>query len=206
MKLKRILGVLTVMFFINSCIEHEVIPPPRPVVDLACSFNATIDGSNYNLIENVSGLFCDPTKAKEILPQPQPSSSIYFASIRSNSAMDFIQVGIGKIFFNADVNSDPSKEQFETFLNSNLNPEFKAEANNGIEIIFRDPSGNLWKSDPNSSDSQAFVFNGMEFESDDNGDYAKFSASFSCTLYRELEDTIASLRMENATYNGYFKR
>lgn len=206
MKLGKILGVFSLLIILNACIEHEVIPPPRPVVDLECSFNATIDGANYNLIQNKDGLFCDPTKAKEILPQPQPSSSIYYASIRSNTAMDFIQLGIGKIFFNADVSTDPSKEQFESFLNSNLNPEFRTEANGGVEIMFRDPSGNLWYSNPDSEDSKSFAFTLMEIESDDNGDYAKFTASFTCTLYREVEDTVASLRIENATYKGYFKR
>lgn len=206
MKTLKFIGLLTLFAVLNSCIEHEVIPPPRPVVELSCTFNATIDGANYNLVENVSGLFCDPTKAKEILPQPQPSSSIYFASIRSNTAMDFIQLGIGKIFFNADVNSDPSKEQFESFFNANMNPEFSEEASDGVEIMFRDPSGNVWYSDPNSEDSQSFAFTAMEIESDDDGDYAKFTANFTCTLYREVDDTIASLRMENATYNGYFER
>lgn len=207
MKLTKILGLLSVMYFLSGCIEHEVIPPPRPVVELSCSFNATIDGSNYNLIENVSGLVCDPTKAKEILPQPQPSSAIYYAGISSDVAMDFIQLGIGKIFFNADVTSDPSKDQFETFLNANLNPDFAADANGGVEITFRDLSGNVWMSNPDSQEPQSFVFAAMEFESDDNGEYAKFTANFSCTLYREIDDTTtASLLIENAVYNGYFKR
>lgn len=208
MKHLRIHSLLIALLAFSSCIEHEVIPPPRPVVDLECSFTGLLDGAEYSLIENVGGLFCDPAKSKEILPLPQPSTATYFATIRSDDPLelDFIQVKLGKLLFNAELAIDPSIEQFTEFFMDNLNPDFARDADGGVEVIFRDPNGGVWRSSPDGPLGQFFTFVNIEQESDEDGDYLKFVANFNTTLYDDIDDPTAEIQVQNAVYIGYFQR
>lgn len=198
--------LISFLFVGNSCIDHVIIPPPVPVVEFDCSFSATIDGATYNLVEDVNGCYCESTKSKEINPSPQPSTATYNAIMKSDVQLDFIQVSLGKLNFNADVEADPTLTQFETFFNSNATPAFSEGAVAGIEIVFRDGAGNVWYSDPNSAASQSFVFTSLVQESDENGDYMKFQAEFSCTLYDDIANPTTSIVMENAVFKSYFAR
>lgn len=208
MKRLRVFTLLITLLAFSACIEHEVIPPPRPVVDLECAFSALIDGTEYTLIENVGGLFCDPAKSKEILPLPQPSTATYYATIRSDDLLelDFIQVKLGKLLFNAEIAIDPSLEQFTEFFMDNLEPEYERDADGGVEIIFRDQNGGVWTSSPDGPANQFFTFVNIEQESDEDGDYLKFIANFNTTLYDDIDDPTAEIEITNAVYTGYFQR
>jgi len=74
MKYFNLVVAISLLLVFNSCIEHEVIPPPKPVVELECSFTATVDGTPYSLVMDVNGMYCESTKSKEINPSPQPST------------------------------------------------------------------------------------------------------------------------------------
>src|SRR5680860_1598889 len=128
MKYFKTLSVLLATTVLFSCVEHEVIPPPKEEVELNCSFSAMLEGIQYELIQDVDGYYCKPTQAKEILPTPQPSTVTYYSAIKSDTELGFIQIGIGKLNFNADANINPSVEQFTTFFNSNTNPLYSFEA------------------------------------------------------------------------------
>ncbi|MEY3238052.1 MAG: hypothetical protein RI883_2153, partial [Bacteroidota bacterium] len=52
-----ITATITLVFGLSSCIEHEVIPAPVPMVDLSCHFNGVVNGSNLELTENVLGYY-----------------------------------------------------------------------------------------------------------------------------------------------------
>jgi hypothetical protein len=198
--------LMSSLFLLPSCIEHEVIPPPKPVVELEATFQATIDGTNYSLFENVNGTFAESTKAKEILPTPQPSTATYFATMKSLQQLDLIQLGMGKLLFNAEISADPSVEQFETYFLANINPNFSQGSVAGVEIVFRDNAGNVWYSNPSSPDPQNFIFSSLALESDEEGDYMKFTATFSCRLFDNIANPTASIDMQNAVYKCYFKR
>lgn len=206
MKLFNLFILVFTLLSFNSCIEHEVIPAPKPMVELECSFSATIDGASYNLIEDVGGMYCVSTKAKEINPSPQPSTATYNATMKSDVQLDFIQVSLGKLNFNADVDADPTLEQFTTFFNANANPDFSIGASTGVEVVFRDAAGNVWFSNPASVDPQSFSFTSLVQESDESGDYMKFEATFSCTMVDDLVAPTASLSLQNALFKAHFKR
>ena len=212
MELKKItLSLLTVGLLGASCVEHEVIPPPKPEVELECSFTATISDENnewdYDLVEQVDGFFCDPTQAKILNPSPQPSFVTYFASIRSQDQLDYIQVKLGRLQFNADMEPDPTVEAFENFFMSNMAPSFVEEANGGVEVVFRDNQGQVWMSNPATLEPQSFQFSNLSLEGDDDNDFMKFIATYNCWLYTNLDNPPAgdSIHMENAIYRGYFQ-
>lgn len=206
MKLLNLFVVSAALLSLSSCVEHEVIPAPKPVVELECAFSATINGSAYILIEDVGGMYCESTKSKEINPFPQASTATYNAIKRSDIQLDYINVSLGKLSFNADVNADPNLDQFTTFFNANLTPNFSAGAIVGVEIIFRDAAGDVWFSNPASLNPQNFTFTSLIQESDDENDYIKFDAAFTCYLYDNLAIPSDSILVENAIFKSHFKR
>ena len=206
MKKLIILTFVIVVFGFQSCVEHEVIPPPKPEVEFECSFSATIDSNDYELVEDIDGFYCDPAQEKILLPNPQPSSVKYLAAIRSGEQADYIQLKIGKLLFSADLSPDPDEEAFENFFLANPNPDYSIDSEDGVQIAFRDNAGNVWMSTPDSEDLLIFDFSSLEYESDEEGDYMKFIASFSCNLYDDIEEPTDTVVVENAIYKGYFKR
>mgnify|MGYP001299259980 CR=1 FL=1 len=206
MKFFKGLASLVGIAILASCIEHEVIPPPKPEVDLTASFSGQLEGSNYELIQDVNGYYCEATQAKEILPTPQPSTVTYYSAIKSDSQMDFIQIGIGKLNFNADNSIDPSVEQFTSFFNSNTAPDYSLDAESGVEIVFRDGQGNVWRSMEGTGEPQDFQFTSLTQESDENGDYMKFVAQFNVSLFDDIQNPTDTIVFENAIFEGYFQK
>jgi hypothetical protein len=186
--------------------RHEIIPPPVPMVELEASFQATIDGANYTLLENVNGTYTESTKALELNPSPQPSTATYIATMRSDTQFDQVQLRMGKLTFNADIEANPSEEQFQNYFNANTTPNYSTGPENGVMFIFRDSGGNVWYTDPASPDPQNFTFSSLVYEFDEFGQYMKFTANFSCTMYDDLADPTASITVSNAIYKAYFKR
>lgn len=189
---------------LSSCIKHEVIPAPVPMVELNCEFTATIDATPINLVENVNGFTCSATKAKEILPAPQPSSAKYYSAMSSATSLQFIQIGIGSLQWDAAVTSDPALSQFDTFFQANANPTYSALSVGGVEVVFRDQTGTIWTSNENSVNPQTFQFTSFTQESDDDGDYMKFGTDFECYLYNVAMDD--SILVEAGNLEAYFKR
>jgi hypothetical protein len=204
MKFKLFAIPVLAVSMLFSCVEHEVIPPPSPSVDLTCSFIADIDGTTIEYVENVDGMFCEGTIAKEILPNPQPSSAVYYSEMKSNSQNDFFQIALGKVEFQASVTPEPSLSQFEAFMLANTQPAYATEADGGIEIVYRDNANNIWISDISNPDPQNFEFTSFVQESDDNADYMKFEATFNCKLYND--DLTDFITVENGVYKAFFKR
>lgn len=199
-------SIILSLLILPSCIKHEVIPAPTPEVDLPASFRGLLQGSAYEIIKDVNGYYCDATQAKEILPTPQPSKIIYYSSIKSEQQLDFIQIGIGKLNFNADANIVPTIDAFTAFFNNNVNPDYKLGANGGVEIVYRDGQGGIWISDENSLLPQDFTFTSLVQESDENGDYMKFTATFNVSLVDDVTTPTDTIVFQNAVFDGYFQR
>lgn len=207
MRLFKGIFILFGVLIFSSCIKHEIIPAPEPKVDLPATFSALKDGTPFELIKDVDGYFCEAEQAKEIPPPPELSNIIYISSIRSNQKNDYIKISLGKLLFNADnSNSSPSLSEFKDFFKNNKTPEFKNGGNYGVDITYRDGYGNIWYSNENSADFQNFVITDLKQESDEKGDYMKFTARFNVTLVDDLDNPQNTLELTDAIYQGYFKR
>lgn len=209
--LKTLVVLVCVSTLLTSCVEHEVIPAPIPRVELPASFTADYEGMPYQLIKNVDGYYCDPTQAREILPAPQPSSIIYYSSLRSkepNVHFDYIRIGLGQLFYSAEADLKPTLSQFKQFFEANKNPLYKDDCLGGVEIIYRDSAGKVWYSSENMTDlqnPQSFSFTSLTQKSDKFGDYMKFSATFNVSLVDDLTTPTDTIRFKNAVYEGYFQ-
>ena len=210
MKLNNIFTLILGLALLPSCIEHEVIPPPTPVVELECSFGGVFNGEEYSFSQ-FAGIECEPAQEKLITPAPQASRVTYFSTIRGANVLDLIQLNIGELLFQPTANSsNPTLNEFEAFFKSDTEPDFKADSKDGVEIVYRDESGRVWYSSPvDSLNEQFFKFTSLELDSDENGDFMLFTANFSCNLYlydEETEEPIDTIAVENAVYRNHFKR
>lgn len=204
-------GIATILlagFGLQSCIDHEVIPAPTPTVELKCHFLGTINNTDIEFTQNVNGYFCDPNKAKYILPSPQWSTAVYYSEIKSAQSSISVKIGLGSATWDAASASDPTLTIFNTFFTNNLTPFFSNNGTAGFEFRYKDASGRVWASHENSVNAQNVVFSNTSQESDVNGDYSKFTCTFNCYVYHQDQVTLDwdSLRVQNATFKGWFKR
>ena len=202
-------GLTGVLF--SSCIEHEVIPPPTPMVDLYAHFEGNINGTDVEWTENVNGYANISEKAKVILPPPSSSLAVYYSQMSSNQMIPSIKIAMGAIPWDASLSADPSLTQFNDFFlgyASPTDPAYSDGAMAGFEVTYRDAFGIEWTTSQTSVNPQSVSFTGITQESDETGDYTKFICSFDCWVYYTdpLSGDTDSLEITNAIYQGWFRR
>lgn len=204
MKRGAILLGLTAFIF-SSCIEHEVIPPPVPMVDLSAHFYGVINGAEIELTENVLSYSNTSTKAKIILPPPSYSSAVYYSEMSSPQILTSIKVGLGSVSWDATLDADPSLTAFNGFFQAEDNPNYSNAGALGFEVTYTDGFGVEWKSDEARMTSyQEVAFTGITQESDSTGDYSQFVCNFHCYAYNwNFSD---SVQISDAVYQGWFRR
>jgi hypothetical protein len=203
--MKNISIVLFLLGGLFSCIKHEVIPPPLPQVDLNGTFRADTNGAQFGYSSGVNGFFVQATNYREILSSPQPSNIKYFSAIQSSAANDMFKVSIGRDFWDAATGAFPSVNQFKTYFETrrNVSLQFSDDANNGVMLEWRDANNQIWRTSASSPLPQSFMFTSIVQESDEMGDYVKFTASFSATFYSA--DMSQQRTLTNGSYSGFFK-
>lgn len=205
-------------FLIVSCIKHEVIPAPTPSADLYAHFIGTINNSQIELTRNVLGYENNSYKVKIIQPPGGNSKAVYYSEMASPSQVQSIAVGLGSLNFDSGVATDPPLAIFEPFfqLPYNENPNYSNDGANGFEVVYKDPTSRIWKSNELSTYAAANAsFTGIQVESDATGDYSKFICTFDCYMYSLNPDSLAlappvahidSFLINDAVYTGWFKR
>lgn len=193
-----------------ACVKHEVIPKPESKVDLKVHFTGIINGTDVEYTDDVDGFNGETSDAQYIVTSPSPSSVSYFCTMTSNLISRSLKVGIGSIYWDAGALEKPSLTQFGTFFSALKDDNtivYKTGAVDGFEVIYKDNFNNTWVSDETSINPQSVLFTSIANESDDTGDYSKFTVEFSCYLYRDVSMTERdSIRIDNGVFQGWFKR
>ncbi|MFA5575198.1 MAG: hypothetical protein WC994_09140 [Brumimicrobium sp.] len=210
MRLLANFSILIGVLLFTSCIKHEVIPAPTKLVDLPASFIGALDGATYEIIKDVDGYYCQADQSKILNPSPAMSTIIYHSTLRSDEKVDYMRLEIGSLKFNQDNGLDASLNDFDDFFTSELTRDFTDGAVDGVRIFFQDGDGKIWISDP-SSPTNSFVFTKLSQESDENGDYMKFTAKFNVTLLFDTDDVDhpnygATRQIDAGIFQGFFKR
>jgi hypothetical protein len=203
--MKNLLVILISGGFLFSCIKHVVIPPPLPVVDLSASFSADTNGVQISYIKDLNGFYVQATNYREILSSPQPSNIKYFSTIQSSNLTDLFKVSVGRDFWDAANGTFPTVGQFKVYFESMLNVSlpFSDDATQGVLLEWRDSNNQLWKTVAASPQPKSFVFTSITQESDESGDYVKFTAVFTATFFSP--DMSQQRTLTNGQYVGYFK-
>jgi hypothetical protein len=186
-----------------SCIKHEVIPPPLPQVELNASFSADTNGTQITYIKGINGFDIKATNYREILTPPQQSNIKYFSSIESINLVESFKVSIGRDFWSASSSAFPPVAQFRVYFESMLAVAFSDNATTGVYLEWRDENNQLWTSKEDSDEPQNFNFVSVSQESDESGDYLKFTAVFNATLYSPDESQTRTLN--NGIFTAYFQ-
>lgn len=203
--------------FLGSCIKHEVIPPPVPKVELDGSFEGTIGGAFIEYTKNVDGYYCYPSLAKQT--QSGMTSAQYSFAMKSDQSSSSAQISLGSLQWSDPTGTQkPAVTSFNSFFNTNLTPDYSDLALAGFEFAYVDASGKVWRSDETETGQNiTFIENSVQQESDESGDYSKFIAQFTCIIKHTYQipdpanppytmDSTASMLVENARMEGYFKR
>jgi len=220
-----ILGFLCFIFV--SCIKHEVIPAPEPSVDLKSEFKGTIGGAYIELTENVNGYYGSTSIAKQTAAGM--TNAQYLFTMLSDDENPFVQVGMGSLSWSDPTGTTiPALSLFNNFFNKDgaamSSPVYSNNALSGFEVSYRDAYGDLWKSDEVNSSIQdvSFVYESISQESDNTGDYSKFTCNFATEVFHTysvidntvvpqttpptMTDSTASILITDAQIKGYFKR
>jgi hypothetical protein len=224
---KTLIIILLLGVTLGSCIKHEVIPAPEPTADLKGEFQGTVGGAYIEYTENVNGYYCAPSIAM------QTSAGItdaqYLFAMISQSDASFMQVGIGSLSWNDPTGtSTPALTLFNQFFDKDAPatsaPNYSNNALAGFEVVYSDTYGDIWKSDEINSTVQdvSFVNESISQESDNSGDYSKFTCNFATEVFHTysviditvspqttpptMVDSLASIMITDAQYKGYFKR
>lgn len=222
---------------IFSCVKHEVVPAPVPTVDLEAHFTGLINGTDVEYSEDVEGYNGTSSFVQYInSSSAEIDTTVYFSTMESDLVGPYITIGIGGISWDASSLSTPSLTQFTDFFTSK-GPDadgnfptinYSLEAKTGFQVTYKDKDGHVWKSslkhDMNLFDSPVLpggtpTFSDVKIESDNSGDYAKFTAKFGCELYRFVEyiindvapfDTLdriyETITIEDGIFSGWIKR
>jgi hypothetical protein len=222
MKFKSILASALVIAALASCVKHEIIPAPEPKVELVCQFIGTIDNTNVEWNQNVSGFYLESSKSK-VVPPSGLSSAVYYSEIKSSENLSAMRLNIGQMKWDANVTSDPDLNVFNAFFTTNMIPTYTPGAvltptnTGGFEVAFRDASGDVWTS-KDTDPANTIEFTNIVQESDKTGDYSKFVATFDCTVYHTFMyiDNIISppdttyveeaLVVDNGVFKGWYKK
>jgi hypothetical protein len=182
----------------TSCIEHEVIPPPEPEVELECSFEGNIGSAFIEYTKNVNGYSCTPGLAKQT--QSGLTDAQYLFAMTSQEQIQYVQIGIGSLSWNDPTGTErPALSLFNGFFTApaNMSPDYSNAALAGFEVQYRDENGDIWRSYETGTEPTAesgtpipVASINVEFdpesiiqESDESGDYSKFVCYFSCPVY-----------------------
>jgi len=193
---------------LSSCIDHEVIPAPVPMVELNCHFYCVINGTPLELTENVLGYTGQADKNLILLPSPSYSSAVYTFELLTAQSFKSVKASLGSVFWDRGVSTDPTETQFDSFHNNSLTPAFSDGGSNGFEFMYRDPAGVEWFSKENSVNVQDVVFSNISQDTDTSGHYSLFTCNFDCYVYHQDAITLAwdSIPVQNAVLSGWFQK
>lgn len=187
-------GLISLMI---GCEEHEIVPPPVPLVDLKCACDAVINDSTVQYTDT-----CRYFSTKSIITGGL-SNAQYSTTIQKSNLVQGVKLEIRSLEWTDDGSNTPTLEQWKDFFDANLSPNYSPNStDNGVVVYWTDPNNKIWVSDTGSVCFSDFNFVSMIQDSDTTGDYMLFEASFSCKLKNSdygITDSVKCLE------NGYIK-
>jgi hypothetical protein len=209
-----IIGFTLVSLF-SACIEHEVIPPPTNKVDLNASLVGYVNGTQFELTQNVDGYNAITEDTAVVIASPALSKVIYTSTFFSNQNAQSLSLMFGTLDYDASANTEPTLSMFNDWhmSNSGIPILFKDKATmvnqsvDGVQVTYTDNTGKIWYS-RETDPGQIANFTILKQASDGTGDYSLFEVAFSCKVwYVDPQTSLeSSLNITNAKYRAWFKR
>lgn len=186
-----------IAFAFMACEEHEIIPPPVPLVDLDCECEAMIGDSAVSYTDT-----CRYSSTKTI-STTSLSKAQYQTQIQNSSLLQGIQIEMRSAEWTDDGSNNPSSTVWQAFFNDNMSPMYSTNIDDhGVVVTWTDPNNVEWVSDTGSICISNFTYNSFIHDSDTTGEYMKFDAVFNGVLKTSGYGTIDSTK---CVENGYVK-
>lgn len=209
MKYFKFTATIAALFLlVISCNKHEIIPAPIQKAELVTHFVGTIGNSEIELTENVNG-YAGSSDADFNISAGGIDSAVYYSTFSSSTASIAVTVGHGSVEFDNTASSTPTLSAFNNFFNTNLTPTFSLAGKNGFTVTYQDAQGKVWQSNEDHLlPGESVEYTNVSQESDNTGDYHKFTVTFNVYVYKYNNATLMfdSLLITDAVYKGWYKR
>lgn len=185
-----------------SCEDHEVIPPPVPIVDLDCECEAVINDSLVNYSDT-----CRYFSTKQIVTGGL-STAQYESRIEKSNLVQGMKLEIRSLEWTDDGSNTPTLAQWQAFFDTQMTPTLlpATAGNNGVVLKWTDPNNKVWTSDSSTICFKNFAFTSMIQDSDTTGDYMMFKAEFNCTLLNSDYGVVDSAKcLESGSIQSAFR-
>ncbi|MBI3136292.1 MAG: hypothetical protein HYZ14_16575 [Bacteroidetes bacterium] len=197
MKKLLILSGVVGLVSLVACEDHEVIPPPVPIVDLKCACDAVINDSAVQYTDT-----CRYFSAKSIV-SGGVSKAAYSTTIQLDNLTQGMKIEICSLEWTDDGSNTPTLAQWQTYFDNNMAPGYTTGTiTNGVKVWWTDLNNKVWVSDTGGICISNFSFVSMIQDSDTTGDYMLFEASFNCKLKNSDYGVVDSIK---CLENGYVK-
>ncbi len=203
--MKKLLGAAGILGIIGmvSCVEHQVIPPPLPMVDLNCECEAKINDSIVAYSDTCT------FQSQKVISTSSPSEARYFTSIQEETMTQGLELEMRKVTWNDDGSNNPPLTVWETFFNANMEPLYSTNLSEmGVVVRWTDPNLKVWTSESMAVGTclQNFQYESFVLESDTTGDYMQFKALFIGVLFNSDYGVTDSAKcIENAVVRSAYK-
>jgi hypothetical protein len=193
MKKNFFTGIAAGLLVITSCTDHEVIPPPVPLVDLDCLCEGTIETMNGDSAFSYNDT-CTFSSTKTINTIAQ-SEAQYQTQIMNASMNQGWELDMRSLYWNDDGTNNPTSTEWQAYFNGNMNPVWADNPNSdGIVAKWTDPNGFTWVSDTATACFSNFTFNLFTYDKDTTGEYMEFDAVFSGRMLNSDYGVVDSAR------------
>lgn len=201
-------SIAAISMVLLACNKHEIIPAPIAKADLETHFIGTIGNSEIELTENVNG-YTGSSSADFNISAGGADSAVYYSTFSSNTSSLSITVGHGSIEYDSGTSSTPTLSVFNNFFNNNLTPIFSVNGVNGFTVTYVDSQNKTWQSNQDHLlPGESVAYTNVSQESDNTGDYSKFTVTFNTYVYRFnlVTGLTDQLLITDAVFKGWYKR
>jgi hypothetical protein len=179
--MKKFLVLL--LIFAISCKKEQPAPTPGSAdPQNFSSFGLTINNHSFSYNTDDTDVVSNALAIKDIHSPPQMSSGLYQSYITTTGSMPALVVNRGRLLFPDTI---PSNTAFLSLFTIG-DHSFSISANDGFEVDWIDPQGNIWSTSEMNGyqgNNKFRIIAANHFY--ENGVYCvKVFAVFSCTLYR----------------------
>lgn len=203
MKRLPIIAVVLASLTLVACSKPDIVPAPDTRADTKIHFEGIVNGTDIEWTKNVNGYYAAPNSVLTYDSVSGSNAYQFYSFMQSDANLASFGLGLGSIIHDPEVSEKVSQDAFSRFFSTDSTYSFSTNALNGVEIVYSDASGRLYKSE------EAFpgtvTFKSFQLLQDNDGDYMQFEADVDCTVYSFQEDTMTAT-IQGATFTGYFVR
>jgi hypothetical protein len=207
MKQTLLSGSLIAVIAMASCTDHEIIPPPVPLVSLDCLCEGSIETmtGDSSLTYNDT---CTYSSTKTISTTTLSDAQYQTQALNSGMNQGF-ELEMRNLYWTDDGSNRPTSTDWQAFFNNSVtsSPDYSTNpVDDGIVVRWTDPNGNVWVSDTTLDCVSNFTYNLFTYDADTTGEYMQFDAVFNCRMINSDYGVIDSARcLQNAHMKSAFR-